>query len=72
MNIGMRPTFGGTQQTIETHLFDFQGNVYGQQLAVDFIFRQREEQRFSSPEALEQQLRQDAAAISQHLNTQQS
>jgi riboflavin kinase/FMN adenylyltransferase len=67
MNIGQRPTFGGTQQAIEVHLFDFQGDVYGQQLSVDFIFRQREERQFPSPEALEQQLRQDAAAISRHL-----
>ena len=59
MNIGMRPTFNGQQQTIEVNLFDFEGDLYGQTVNVSFVGRIREERRFDSSEALVAQLRQD-------------
>lgn len=63
MNIGTRPTFDGHRQTLEVHLFNFSGNLYGQPLTVAFHQRVRGEQRFSSPEALAAQLRNDQQTI---------
>ena len=62
MNIGMRPTFDGHQQTLEVHVFRLKENLYGQQLEVAFIERLRGEQRFDSIEALKEQLQKDAEA----------
>lgn len=41
MNIGTRPTFGGKRTTIETHIFHFDGDIYGQLLLVSFVHRIR-------------------------------
>ena len=60
MNIGHRPTFNGQRMTLEAHIFQLHENLYGQQLLVSFVERLREEQRFSTPEALKQQLHEDA------------
>ncbi len=62
MNIGMRPTFEGHRQTLEVNIFDFEGNVYDQQLTVYFLDRLRKEQHFNSAEELRQQMEQDALA----------
>ena len=60
MNIGMRPTFHGKQQTLEVHILKNKvGDVYGQTLTVEFVARLRSEQRFDSREALMRQLSQD-------------
>lgn len=67
MNIGMRPTFDGHQQTLEVHVFRLKENLYGQQLEIAFIERLRGEQRFDSVEALKEQLRRDAKAAEQLL-----
>ena len=47
-NIGVKPTFGGSEVTIEAHLFDFPGDLYGKELRVQFLERLRAEQRFAS------------------------
>jgi riboflavin kinase/FMN adenylyltransferase len=44
------------------HLFDYDGDLYGQYLDVDFIARLRDEQKFESIEALVEQMHRDAAA----------
>ena len=59
MNIGSRPTFGGHRQTLETHIFNFSGDIYDQQLTVWFVSRLRSEMKFDSREALMLQLRTD-------------
>ncbi len=59
-NLGRRPTFGGSEKTVEVHLFNFQGDLYGQRLRVDFIERLRGEQQFASPEDLMRQIGRDA------------
>jgi len=59
MNIGNRPTFNGHHQTLETHIFRFEGNLYGQSMVVWFISRLRSEMRFDTPEALISQLEAD-------------
>jgi riboflavin kinase / FMN adenylyltransferase len=61
-NVGHNPTFqGDRQRTLEAHLFDFDGDLYGERLRVSFVERLRGEMRFSSPQALVEQIRQDAA-----------
>ncbi len=65
MNIGTRPTFGGTETTLETHILDFQGNIYDQVLQVSFVLRIREERKFDSLNALKTQLEKDRLQIQQ-------
>ncbi len=60
LNIGMRPTFGGESLSIEAHLFNFDGNLYGQELRVAPRARLRSEVAFGDVEALKNQLRRDA------------
>ena len=63
-NIGCRPTVGaGNARTIETHIFDFDEDIYGLDMKITFIERIREEQRFDSLEELKAQLAKDQAAI---------
>lgn len=59
MNIGRRPTFDGMDVTVEVHLFDFDGDLYGERLAVQFLRRLRDERKFDSPDALAMQLSED-------------
>jgi len=46
LNIGRRPTVGGTARTVEVHLLDFAGHLYGQTLTVAVLVRLREERKF--------------------------
>jgi riboflavin kinase/FMN adenylyltransferase len=56
-NVGKRPTFEGDDTIrVEAHLLDFRGDVYGQVMALGFVARLRDEQKFSSLEALVQQI----------------
>ena len=59
MNIGTRPTFEGKQQTLEVHILKDVGNLYGQEMMVEFVSRLRAEQRFDTREALIAQLEHD-------------
>ncbi len=61
-NIGTCPTFENGEFSLEVHLLNFQGDLYGQTLEVDFIARLREERRFPSIEALGAQIRADIEA----------
>ena len=61
-NIGTRPTVGGTIPTIETHLLDFDEDIYGLSLRITFLRRIRDEIRFPSLEALKGQLETDREA----------
>ena len=60
-NLWVRPTFDGARFVIEVHLFDFDGDLYGQRLQIDFVQRIRPEQRFKSTAELVEQIRKDAA-----------
>lgn len=60
LNIGVRPTFGGEKLQIEAHLFNFDGNLYGQELRVMLRQKLRNEVAFGDAEALKNQLRRDA------------
>jgi riboflavin kinase/FMN adenylyltransferase len=60
VNIGVRPTFDtGRGELVEAHILDFDGDLYGRQLRLDFLSRLRGERRFQSAEELIQQMRRD-------------
>jgi riboflavin kinase / FMN adenylyltransferase len=59
MNIGNRPTVDGTNISVEVHLFDWSGDLYGKKLAVEIVEFLRPEQKFSSLEALKTQIQLD-------------
>ena len=58
-NLGAAPTFGIEKPTLEVHLIDFDGDLYGKTVNVEFVHRLRDIMRFDSAEALEAQLQQD-------------
>lgn len=58
-NLGAIPTFGMDKPTLEVHLLDFDGDLYGETLTVEFLRRLRDIVRFNSTEALQQQLKED-------------
>jgi riboflavin kinase/FMN adenylyltransferase len=61
-NVGMRPTFNGTRISIESHLFDFNEILTSGKIKVRFLARLRDEQKFSGPEALREQVLKDIEA----------
>jgi len=60
-NIGLRPTVGGTESRVEAHLFDFAGDLYGQEIGVALARFLRPERKFDGLEALKAQIAEDAA-----------
>lgn len=63
MNIGKRPTFNGKQRTLEVHILDFKGDLYGKHIAISFVKLVRLEQHFSSVDALTCQIEKDEVFI---------
>ena len=62
LNVGTRPTpHNGRQRSIEVHLFDFAGDLYGPTLTLELLHHLRKEQEFDTLEALQQQLSADEA-----------
>ncbi|MGH7897446.1 MAG: bifunctional riboflavin kinase/FAD synthetase [Candidatus Binatia bacterium] len=62
-NVGRKPTFGpGHERTLEAHLFEFDGDLYGRRLDVSLLGRLRGEMRFPSVEALVAQIEKDVAS----------
>jgi len=61
-NVGSRPTFGGSAVSVEVHLLDYSGDLYGQRVRVQFLERLRPEQRFGSVPELTAQIRRDVEA----------
>lgn len=66
-SIGIRPTFDSGARTLEVYLLDFDRDVYGQTLRVEFVERLRQELRFPSAEALVEQIRRDVELARQVL-----
>jgi riboflavin kinase/FMN adenylyltransferase len=62
IHIGPRPTFTGSRPSIELHLLDFDGDIYGEEVRVEFIRHLREVRPFDSASALVEQLRYDVEA----------
>lgn len=61
VNLGRRPTFLGNELRCEAHLFDFEGDLYGQEIQIDFLRMLRPERPFPSVAALMEQLARDEA-----------
>lgn len=66
-SLGVRPMFGENVANLETHLFDFKGDLYGQHLSVALVDWLRSEQRFDSIDALVTQMHADSAEAKQCL-----
>lgn len=62
LNIGVRPTFAEGKKTVEVHVFDFEGDLYGLTLEVAIITRLRDEKKFKKVGDLTKQLRKDQEA----------
>lgn len=62
IHVGPNATFGESQRHVEVHLIDFEGDLYGQRLDVEFVERLRETRKFGGPDELQQQLRRDVQA----------
>lgn len=60
-NIGLRPTFGPGERTVETHILDYDGNLYDQEFSIEFVKRLRGEMKFDSLEQLIDQINKDVA-----------
>jgi riboflavin kinase/FMN adenylyltransferase len=58
-NIGIRPTVDGKEPLLEVHLFDFQGDIYGSLLTIEFVRKVRDEQTFEGLDALKAQIMED-------------
>jgi riboflavin kinase/FMN adenylyltransferase len=58
-NIGVRPTFAENERVVEVHLLDFRDDLYGRELAVEFVERLRPERRFAAAEELVRQVETD-------------
>jgi riboflavin kinase / FMN adenylyltransferase len=61
INIGSNPTFGDPQTALEVFLIDFDGDIYGESLEIEFHHRLRDEKEFSSEEELIRQMKRDVA-----------
>ncbi len=69
-NVGYRPTFGQNKLLIESHLFDFEQDIYKRRIRVEFVDRVRDEQRFESAEALTNQIKVDVGNVKDILSAQ--
>jgi riboflavin kinase/FMN adenylyltransferase len=58
-SIGVRPTFGGRDRTVEAYLIGFEGDLYGRPITLEFVARLRDELRFESGAALAEQIARD-------------
>ncbi|MBD2385969.1 bifunctional riboflavin kinase/FAD synthetase [Cylindrospermum sp. FACHB-282] len=70
MNIGNRPTVDGTNSSVEVHLLDWAGDLYGQTLAVQLVEFLRPEQKFPSLQALKTQIQLDCTVAKQVLSAE--
>ena len=61
-SLGTRPTVNGVEPLLEAHLFDFDGDLYGRLIEVEFVARLRDEEKFDDLPALVAQMDNDAAA----------
>lgn len=61
-SVGTRPTFGGREVVVESHLLDYEGNLYGETIGIHFVRRLRDELAFPSVDPLIAQMQEDVAA----------
>jgi riboflavin kinase / FMN adenylyltransferase len=70
VNVGTCPTVGNFDRSIEAHLMDFEGNLYGQTVRIDWIYKLRDEIRFNSVQTMIGQMEKDRDAARNLLNRQ--
>lgn len=63
MNIGVKPTVSGKERTLEVYIVDFNGDIYGNEITVEFVRRLRGEQSFENINALRFQIEVDVARV---------
>lgn len=67
-SLGTRPTVAGTEPLLEVHVFDFEGDLYGRMLEVEFVAKLRDEVKFESLDSMVAQMRIDAAQARERLS----
>lgn len=67
-NVGTRPTVEGTRSLLEVHLFNFNREIYGAHVRVEFFHKLRDEKKFESFDMLKQQIDRDAQAARDYFN----
>lgn len=66
-NVGYRPTFGSDELLVETHVFDFDRDIYKKRVRVEFVDRVRDERKFDSADALVDQIKKDVVRVKEIL-----
>ncbi len=66
VSVGKRPAVGGTKMLVEAHILDFNQQIYGKRLQVEFLQKIRDEQNFDSLDKLVEQIRQDVAKTTKY------
>ncbi|HEY3305427.1 MAG TPA: bifunctional riboflavin kinase/FAD synthetase [Candidatus Binatia bacterium] len=66
-SVGLNPTFGAGPRTVESYIFDFDGDLYDQAVKLFFVARIREEKKFSSVELLVEQIKRDVSSAQEIL-----
>jgi len=61
--VGTRPTFGDTRRMVESYLLDYEGNLYGTEMKLEFVERMRSDERFPSPGELKKQIERDVQQV---------
>ena len=61
-SLGVRPTVNGREPLLEAHLFDFDGDLYGKRIEVEFVEKLRDERKFADLDAMVEQIDRDASA----------
>jgi riboflavin kinase/FMN adenylyltransferase len=69
LNIGNRPTVDGTFQTVEVNIFEFDQEIYGEKLTVEFLKKIRNEQKFNGLDELKTQIAKDKITCKEILNS---
>ncbi len=64
-NLGENPSVGRVERRLETHIFDFEGSLYGREIRVELLAKVRDEECFTSLEELRRQIARDAETIRQ-------
>lgn len=68
VNIGIRPTFSGTEPLLEAHILNYSGDLYGKKIDIELIKYLREEKKFNNLEELSSQIKLDIEAIENDIN----